>query len=75
MAGSPAMMIVSDGGPGPRAAPDYGLDDLPLVLQDKRFARAAGPHYEPAGVRSSVSTSLPSRKWKMRSNRSKILSS
>ncbi|PWB57100.1 MAG: multicopper oxidase CueO [Bradyrhizobiaceae bacterium] len=46
--GLAGMMIVSDGGDQDRGLPrTYGLDDLPLVLQDKRFARDGALRYEP----------------------------
>jgi FtsP/CotA-like multicopper oxidase with cupredoxin domain len=42
------MMIVSDGGDRDRGLPvTYGVDDLPLVLQDKRFARNGAAVYSP----------------------------
>ncbi|MFZ1103488.1 MAG: multicopper oxidase domain-containing protein, partial [Hyphomicrobiaceae bacterium] len=40
--GLAGMMIISDGADGDRGLPStYGIDDLPLVLQDKRFGRGA----------------------------------
>lgn len=46
--GLAGMMIVSDGGDAERGLPhSYGLDDLPLVLQDKRFARNGELSYRP----------------------------
>lgn len=46
--GLAGMMIVSDGGDRDRGLPEtYGVDDLPVVLQDKRFARNGAPVYEP----------------------------
>ena len=46
--GLAGMMIVSDGADRDRGLPtSYGVDDLPLVLQDKRFARNGEPVYEP----------------------------
>ena len=46
--GLAGMMIVSDGGDRDRGLPDtYGVDDIPLVLQDKRFGRNGAPVYEP----------------------------
>ena len=42
------MMIVSDGGDRDRGLPaTYGVDDLPIVLQDKRFGRNGELVYEP----------------------------
>jgi blue copper oxidase len=46
--GLTGMMIVSDGGDRDRGLPEtYGVDDVPLVLQDKRFGRNGAPVYEP----------------------------
>jgi FtsP/CotA-like multicopper oxidase with cupredoxin domain len=46
--GLAGMMIVSDGADGDRGLPTaYGIDDLPVVLQDKRFGRNGGIAYEP----------------------------
>ena len=46
--GLAGMMIVSDGGDRDRGLPaTYGVDDLPLVLQDKRFGRHGELVYEP----------------------------
>lgn len=46
--GLAGMMIVSDGGDRDRGLPaTYGIDDLPLVLQDKRFGRNGELVYEP----------------------------
>ena len=46
--GLAGMMIVSDGADGDRALPaTYGVDDLPLILQDKRFGRSGAPVYDP----------------------------
>jgi FtsP/CotA-like multicopper oxidase with cupredoxin domain len=46
--GLAGMMIVSDGADGDRGLPaTYGVDDLPIVLQDKRFGRGGEPVYEP----------------------------
>ena len=46
--GLAGMMIVSDGADGERALPaTYGVDDLPLILQDKRFGRSGAPVYDP----------------------------
>jgi FtsP/CotA-like multicopper oxidase with cupredoxin domain len=46
--GLAGMMIVSDGADRDRGLPtSYGVDDLPLVLQDKRFARNGEAVYEP----------------------------
>ena len=46
--GLAGMMIVSDGGDSDRGLPaTYGLDDLPIVLQDKRFGRNGELVYEP----------------------------
>jgi FtsP/CotA-like multicopper oxidase with cupredoxin domain len=47
-AGLAGMMIVHDGGDRDRGLPaTYGVDDLPLVLQDKRFGRNGEIAYEP----------------------------
>jgi blue copper oxidase len=46
--GLAGMMIVSDGGDRDRGLPaTYGVDDLPIVLQDKRFGRSGELVYEP----------------------------
>jgi blue copper oxidase len=46
--GLAGMMIVSDGGDRERGIPaTYGIDDLPIVLQDKRFGRDGEVVYEP----------------------------
>jgi FtsP/CotA-like multicopper oxidase with cupredoxin domain len=46
--GLAGMMIVSDGGDRDRGLPaTYGVDDLPIVLQDKRFARGGEVSYQP----------------------------
>ena len=46
--GLAGMMIVSDGADSDRGLPmTYGIDDLPLVLQDKRFARSGEVLYQP----------------------------
>jgi FtsP/CotA-like multicopper oxidase with cupredoxin domain len=46
--GLAGMMIVSDGADRDRGLPaTYGVDDLPIVLQDKRFARNGELVYEP----------------------------
>ena len=46
--GLAGMMIVSDGGDRERGLPEsYGVDDLPIVLQDKRFARNGELVYAP----------------------------
>ena len=46
--GLAGMMIVSDGGDRERGIPaTYGIDDLPIVLQDKRFGRSGAVVYEP----------------------------
>ncbi|OHC80386.1 MAG: copper oxidase, partial [Rhodospirillales bacterium RIFCSPLOWO2_12_FULL_67_15] len=46
--GLAGMMIVSDGGDRDRGLPEtYGVDDLPLVLQDKRFGPDGAPVYAP----------------------------
>lgn len=46
--GLAGMMIVSDGADRDRGLPaDYGVDDLPIVLQDKRFGRNGELVYEP----------------------------
>jgi FtsP/CotA-like multicopper oxidase with cupredoxin domain len=47
-AGMAGMMIISDGGDRDRGLPEsYGVDDLPIVLQDKRFGRGGALVYEP----------------------------
>jgi FtsP/CotA-like multicopper oxidase with cupredoxin domain len=47
-AGLAGMLIVSDGGDEDRGLPHvYGLDDLPVILQDKRFGRDGTPVYDP----------------------------
>jgi FtsP/CotA-like multicopper oxidase with cupredoxin domain len=47
-AGLAGMMIVSDGGDGDRGLPaTYGVDDLPIMLQDKRFGRGGALVYHP----------------------------
>jgi FtsP/CotA-like multicopper oxidase with cupredoxin domain len=46
--GLAGMMIVSDGGDADRGLPaTYGVDDLPIVLQDKRFGRGGALVYDP----------------------------
>ncbi|HEY8267327.1 MAG TPA: multicopper oxidase domain-containing protein [Xanthobacteraceae bacterium] len=46
--GLAGMMIVSDGGDRDRGLPaTYGVDDIPLVLQDKRFGRNGELVYSP----------------------------
>jgi FtsP/CotA-like multicopper oxidase with cupredoxin domain len=46
--GLAGIMIVSDGADGDRGLPaTYGVDDLPLILQDKRFGRSGAPVYDP----------------------------
>jgi FtsP/CotA-like multicopper oxidase with cupredoxin domain len=46
--GLAGMMIVSDGADADRGLPAaYGVDDLPVVLQDKRFGRGGALIYEP----------------------------
>jgi FtsP/CotA-like multicopper oxidase with cupredoxin domain len=46
--GLAGLMIISDGADGDRGLPmAYGLDDLPLILQDKRFRRGGELVYEP----------------------------
>jgi FtsP/CotA-like multicopper oxidase with cupredoxin domain len=46
--GLAGMMIVGDGGDRDRGLPAaYGVDDLPLTLQDKRFSRSGEPVYAP----------------------------
>lgn len=46
--GLAGMMIVSDGADGERGIPaTYGVDDLPIVLQDKRFAGNGEVVYQP----------------------------
>jgi FtsP/CotA-like multicopper oxidase with cupredoxin domain len=47
--GLAGMMIVSDGGDPDRGLPaTYGVDDLPLILQDKRFGRGGEFAYAPS---------------------------
>jgi blue copper oxidase len=42
------MMIVNDGADSERGLPvNYGIDDLPIVLQDKRFGRNGELVYQP----------------------------
>ncbi len=46
--GLAGLMIVTDGADRDRGLPaDYGVDDLPIVLQDKRFGRNGELVYEP----------------------------
>jgi cuproxidase len=46
--GLAGMMIVSDGADGDRGLPAaHGVDDLPLILQDKRFGGSGAPVYDP----------------------------
>lgn len=46
--GLAGMMIIADGGDRERGLPsEYGVDDLPLILQDKRFDRTGAPVYNP----------------------------
>jgi blue copper oxidase len=46
--GLAGMMIISDGADRDRGLPEtFGADDLPVVLQDKRFGRGGGIIYEP----------------------------
>ena len=46
--GLAGMMIISDGADADRGLPaTYGLDDLPIVLQDKRFGRNGQLVYDP----------------------------
>ncbi len=46
--GLAGMMIISDDGDRDRGLPEtYGVDDLPIVLQDKRFGRDGRVAYEP----------------------------
>jgi FtsP/CotA-like multicopper oxidase with cupredoxin domain len=46
--GLAGMMIVSDGADPERGIPTtYGIDDLPIVLQDKRFGRNGEAVYQP----------------------------
>lgn len=46
--GLAGMLIVSDGDDNARGLPDaYGIDDLPIVLQDKRFGRDGSFAYDP----------------------------
>lgn len=46
--GLAGLMIISDGSDGDRGLPiSYGVDDLPLVLQDKRFGRDGALVYDP----------------------------
>jgi blue copper oxidase len=45
--GLAGLMIVSDGADGDRGLPvTYGVDDLPIVLQDKRFGRGGMLAYD-----------------------------
>ena len=47
--GLAGMMIVSDGADPDRGLPaTYGVDDLPIVLQDKRFTRGGEVVYQPS---------------------------
>jgi FtsP/CotA-like multicopper oxidase with cupredoxin domain len=47
--GLAGMLIVEDGSAERIGLPrSYGIDDLPLVLQDRRFARAGAPVYDPS---------------------------
>jgi blue copper oxidase len=47
--GLAGMMIISDGADRERGLPmGYGVDDLPIVLQDKRFGRNGELVYEPS---------------------------
>jgi FtsP/CotA-like multicopper oxidase with cupredoxin domain len=46
--GLAGMMIISDGADRDRGLPEtYGVDDVPVVLQDKRFGRGGMIAYEP----------------------------
>ena len=46
--GLAGMMIISDGGDRDRGLPEtYAVDDLPIVLQDKRFGRNGRIVYQP----------------------------
>jgi blue copper oxidase len=46
-AGLAGIMIISDGADRDRGLPEsYGVDDLPIVLQDKRFGRNGALVYE-----------------------------
>lgn len=46
--GLAGMMIIADGGDRERGLPStYGVDDLPIILQDKRFDRTGAPVYNP----------------------------
>ena len=46
--GLAGMMIVSDGADRERGLPAaHGADDLPLILQDKRFGGSGAPVYDP----------------------------
>jgi FtsP/CotA-like multicopper oxidase with cupredoxin domain len=46
--GLAGIMIISDGADRDRGLPEtYGVDDLPIVLQDKRFGRGGALVYEP----------------------------
>lgn len=46
--GLAGLMIVSDGGDRDRGLPEtYGVDDIPLVLQDRRFGRNGALVYQP----------------------------
>lgn len=46
--GLTGMMIVTDGGDADRGLPNaYGVDDLPIILQDKRFTANGAIDYRP----------------------------
>lgn len=46
--GLAGMLQISDGRDGDRGLPDaYGLDDLPIIIQDRRFDAQGRSHYDP----------------------------
>ena len=54
--GLAGMMIIADGGDRERGLPStYGVDDLPIILQDKRFDRTRAPVYNPDGPHARLS--------------------
>ena len=66
------MMIVSDGADRDRGLPTtYGVDDLPIVLQDKRFGRNGELVYEPEhdGHDARVPGRYAACQWRHRSRR------
>ena len=67
--GLAGMMIVSDGGDRDRGLPaTYGVDDLPIVLQDKRFGRTGELVYAAIddGHDARVPGRYASRQWRDR---------